>query len=498
MPISKISMNEKQSFRSILKTTGLFGGVEVLKILVNVFQTTIVAVILGPVGIGIQNMFTTMLYMLTSFFGLGLQTSAVREVARANATNDEITISKTIITLRRWINTTAIIGAVFMISFAKPLSQLTFDTPKYSLFIIFLSLALIFTVLSNGQTALIKGLRRLKDLAKVSLCGSIISLIVSIPIFYFWGENGIVPVIIISAFCVLICSYVYAKKVVVKNVDISYKESVVRGKEMVKIGFFLMLSTFLAQLSSYSINGYISHVGNFADVGYYRAGYLITTHYVGLIFTAMGADFLPRLTEANEKANQMSEVVHAQSLVALLIITPLLTFLFPLIKIIISILYSTEFYVIENYISWAALGLLSRLCVWCLSYILLAKGFSVRYFVSELFANLTNVLFCIWGYKWFNIQGLGIAFCLNNIICLLFNYVIVIRSCDFRYNNRFWSRFMLANLLLIVLFLFHRFFNNLWGNIVLLVVSLIVTLYCLKILKKKSEFSLRTFFKKKN
>ena len=51
MPTSKISMNEKQSFRSILKTTGLFGGVEVLKILVNVFQTKIVAVILGPVGI---------------------------------------------------------------------------------------------------------------------------------------------------------------------------------------------------------------------------------------------------------------------------------------------------------------------------------------------------------------------------------------------------------------------------------------------------------------
>jgi O-antigen/teichoic acid export membrane protein len=480
-------MEEKHSYRQIVKTTSLFGGVEILRILVGVIQTKIVAVLLGPAGVGIQNLFNTALNMLTSFFGFGLEISAVKEIAQANVVNDRREISHSIITLRRWVMIMALIGAVFMIIMARPLSRWTFGVNDYAFQFVLLSLALVFTLISNGQIALIKGLRQLKDLAKASILGSLISLIISIPLFYLFKEKAIVPVIITTASCLLGCSFFYARRIVVSKTNISYKESFKKGKEMFRMGIFLMLSSFLMHLTSFIINSFINQNGSLDDVGFYRAGYLITTHYVGLVFAAMGADFLPRLSENNKDNKALSNIVHQQSLVAILIIVPMVAFLFPLAKIIIDIIYSSDFYVIENYISWATISLPFRACIWCLSYLMLAKGLAMKFFYSEVVGKVANVTFCIIGYKLWGITGLGLAFLANSLTSLLFNYWIVHRYCDFTFNRRFLLQLIGYTLVLLGLLTFHLLLNNLEGRILSIIAALVLTFYCLKTLQDKLD-----------
>ena len=486
-------MVDEKSYRQIVKTTGLFGGVEIVRILVGIIQTKVVAVLLGPAGVGIQNLFNTALHMLTSFFGFGLQTSAVREIAQAKGTGDGNVISKTIITLRRWVSCTAVAGAILMIALSSQLSQWTFGTSKYSFEFILLSLALVFTLISNGQIALIKGLRRLKDLAKASLLGSVLSLIVSVPLFYIYGEKAIVPVLIITALSLLCCSWFYARRIRMVKVTISYSESFQKGKEMFKIGFFLMLSSFLMQLASFLINSFITHNGTIDDVGYYRAGFLITAHYVGLIFTAMGADFLPRLSEVNADAGKMRTIVIQQTEVAALIIAPMVALLFPLSRLMINVLYSPDFYVIEPFICWAALGLVARAGVWCLSYLMLANGLSKDFFVSELFGNATNVGLCIWGYYLWGISGLGIAFMLNNLLCLVFNYYLVWIHCKFTYDWGFLCKMLLLNAVIVVMFLVYVIIHNIFVSVA---IALPFCWYCLDNLQNRMGINILKRFKK--
>ena len=50
-------MSEQQSaYRQIIKVTSLFGGVQVINIIVSIIRSKFIAVFLGPVGMGISGL----------------------------------------------------------------------------------------------------------------------------------------------------------------------------------------------------------------------------------------------------------------------------------------------------------------------------------------------------------------------------------------------------------------------------------------------------------
>ena len=52
-------MEKQNSYSHILKYTGLFGGVQVLGILVGLVRNKLVALILGPMGMGLLALFSS-------------------------------------------------------------------------------------------------------------------------------------------------------------------------------------------------------------------------------------------------------------------------------------------------------------------------------------------------------------------------------------------------------------------------------------------------------
>lgn len=54
-----------------------------------------------------------------------------------------------------------------------------------------------FTTLSNGELAILQGVRMLKQLAYSSIIGSLLGLMVGVPLYYYYGYDGIVPAMIV-------------------------------------------------------------------------------------------------------------------------------------------------------------------------------------------------------------------------------------------------------------------------------------------------------------
>ena len=50
---------DKNSYRSILKGTSIFGGVQIFQIAVNLIRGKFVAMFLGPTGMGISSLFNS-------------------------------------------------------------------------------------------------------------------------------------------------------------------------------------------------------------------------------------------------------------------------------------------------------------------------------------------------------------------------------------------------------------------------------------------------------
>ncbi len=180
-------INKRTSYRSIFKATSLFGGVQVYQILVGIVKSKVIAILLGPEGVGLLGLYSSAIDLVKQFTSFGLAQSAVRDVSEASGSGDFQRISKIIIVLRKLVWYTGFLGFTALLFFAPLLSKSTFGNYDYTVPLIFLSVTLLLDQLCAGQKVILQGLRKLKYLAKATVIGSTLGLVVSIPLYYLLG-----------------------------------------------------------------------------------------------------------------------------------------------------------------------------------------------------------------------------------------------------------------------------------------------------------------------
>ncbi|MEI3421301.1 MAG: hypothetical protein V8R91_09785 [Butyricimonas faecihominis] len=77
---------------------------------------------------------------------------------------------------------------------------------------------------SDGQLAILTGMRKLRQLAKASMIGSVVGLLSAVPFYYFFGKNGIVPSLLVTAFSSLFFSSYFVWKIKYDKIKLSIKE----------------------------------------------------------------------------------------------------------------------------------------------------------------------------------------------------------------------------------------------------------------------------------
>lgn len=475
------------SYRSIMKATSLFGGVQVFNIIIAILRSKIIAILLGPAGLGIVGLLnsTTGFVSLLTNFGLG--TSAIRDIAAANESGDEHRISKIVTVFRRLVWITGLLGAVITFVSSSWLSQLTFGNKDYTVAFMWLSCSLLFSQLTSGQKVLLQGMRKLKYLAKANMLGSLIGLLISAPLYYYYRVDGIVPAIVLTAIFLLGITWYFGKKIKIERTAVTAKETIFEGKGMLKMGFMLSLSGLISTGASYIVRIFISNTGGVEDVGLYSAGFAIIGTYVGMVFTAMGTDYYPRLSGVSKDNKKANLLINQQAEIAVLILAPILTVFLIFINWAVIILYSTKFTPVNGLIQWAALGMYFKAVSWAIGFIFLAKGASKLFFWSELVASSYMLLFNILGYKYFGLTGMGFSFLISYILVLIQVYFIAKIKYEFSFSSEFYKIFGIQLLLGITCFAITMFVSSFLAYIIGLPFILISTWYSFKELDKRMD-----------
>jgi O-antigen/teichoic acid export membrane protein len=438
---------EKNSYRQIMKATSLFGGVQFFNIIIQVIRSKVIAVLLGPGGMGVAGLLTATIGMIRTLTNFGLGTSAVRDIATAHESGNEHRINKVITVLRRLVWFTGFLGGILTFIFSPLLSQLSFGNKEYTVAFMWLSCTLLFNQLASGQNVLLQGMRKLQHLAKANMIGAAIGLAVSVPLYYFYGIDGIVPALIISAIFSLVIGWYFARKVEVERIMITSKETIFEGKGMLKMGFMLSLSGFITMGASYIVRIFISNTGGIEDVGLYNAGFAIIGTYVGLVFAAMGTDFYPRLSGVAHNNKKATLLINQQAEIGVLILGPILAVFLIFINWVVIVLYSSKFITVNVMVHWAALGMYFKTASWAIGFILLAKGNSKLFFWSELMANTYMLALNIGGYYFYGLEGLGISFLISYILFFFQVYFIANYKYAFSFNLEFFKIFGIQFLL---------------------------------------------------
>ena len=163
-------MEQQKEYRSIVKATALFGGVQAFQVLLTLVRTKVVALLLGVDGVGLLGMFNNAISMVQSITGLGINQGGVKSLSSAEDPRKAAQIA----TLIRQMSLYAgLLGAVVVLALSPWLSQWSFGTRDFTGAYMWLACTILFDTLTKGELAIFQGFRRLRILAqKEYLTGS--------------------------------------------------------------------------------------------------------------------------------------------------------------------------------------------------------------------------------------------------------------------------------------------------------------------------------------
>ena len=472
-----------KSYGQILKSSTIVGGSSVVNVMVRIVQAKANALLLGPTGVGLIGVFTSITDMTGTLANLGISSSGVRQIAEASGTGDATLIARTITTLRRVALLLGIVGALGLFFFRKWVAESTFKDAGHANDIGMLSLVVLCLAVSGGQAALIQGLRRIGDLARRSIYGVLLGTSLSVTIIYFYRERGIVAALIAIAATGILTSWWYARKIQVEKVDLSWAQMWGETRRLLTLGLAFAASGLMVSGVAYATRMMIVRRFGLPEAGHYQSASALSVVYVGFILQAMGTDFYPRLTAAAKDNALCNRMVNEQAEIGLLLAVPGILATLTFAPLVIAVFYSHEFGPASGVLRWQILGILLRVVSWPLAFIMLAKELKQTFFWTELISNglhlaVTWICLRLWG-----LPGAGIAFFLLYAFYTVLMSILARRITGFRWSeaNKRLGRIMLPAV--VIVFLSFLFLPSVAAMVLGGAISIGIGIYNLKVLR---------------
>lgn len=435
---------EEEGYKTAFKATSLFGGVQLITIIITVLKSKVIALWLGAAGYGLMSLFSSAVQLIYSFTNLGLANSAVKDIAQANNEENKEHLSKTVTAIVRWIIATGILGALVTVILSPWLSRWFFSIDKFTISFIILSVMVLFLGINEGLNSILQGTRNLASLAKTNIYGSLIGFLSSVPLFIIFGNKGIIPAMIISVVFSTLVTYLFVKKIKLVQIKQTLKESILLGSSTVKLGLMMAITATVVTLVEFVVKSFISKTGGVADVGLYQAGWILNAGYLGLVFTAMAKDYFPRLSESISDQKSLKLKINQQAEISILILSPMIVLMLVFLPFLIKLIYSKEFLNIVPMTRWLLIGSLIKAGAWAISFVFLAKGDGKTFLFNELGVNCIVLPIYLIGYHFLGIQGIGFAYILNHTIYFTWVAIVASKKYDFNYSTIFWKLFIIT------------------------------------------------------
>ncbi len=410
--------NTNSSYHHILKYTSLFGSIQALNIFIGLVRNKLVALILGPGGIGLMSLFNSAIALLSNATNLGIATSSVKTLSELYEKGNEEQVKRHVRVIRQWALATAVIG-FFACALAGPLlNNFSFSWGNHVKHFVLLAPTVAMLAITGGETAILKSARRLRNLAKVSVWNVFLALVFTTPIIYFYGQKGIIPTITLITFTQMLLTIRYSHKVFPWSFH--FERSLWgEGLPMIRLGIAFVVAGIFGSGADFLIRASLNNIASLNMLGLYNAGFMMSVTYAGMVFTSMETDYYPRLAAVGHDVQQMSNTVNHQVEVSLLMISPLLVAFSIGAPIIVQLLYSKEFLDVVPMIQITVLAMYLRAMKLPVAYLTLAKGDSWSYLFLEAYSAVVMVIAVVGGYMLFGLPGTGAGLLVTGLIDII-------------------------------------------------------------------------------
>jgi PST family polysaccharide transporter len=372
------------SYHRILKSTSIIGGASFINIAIGVLRTKVLAVLLGPAGVGLASLYTGVMGTASTVATMGLGPVGTRQIAEACSKDD----AHAILVARRalfWATMfLAFTGGLAVWSLRSILAIYTLGSASYSGAVGWLSIGVALSVAGASQAALIQGMRRIGDIARLNVYGSAISTVLGIGLIWRFGNAGLFAFVLIAPLASFVLGHVYVSRLPKVGIEsVTVHELTREWKMLVSLGIAMVGAGLVQQLAQLWIRIDVAKVLGAQSLGQYQAAWTISMQYVTFVLAAMVTDYYPRLTGVIHDHNAARNLVNEQTEIAMLLSAPVFIAVMATAPWVIHLLYAASFTPAIEILRWQVLGDVLKVASWPPGFLILAAGDGRTFFCAE-------------------------------------------------------------------------------------------------------------------
>lgn len=435
----------------VYKALGVFSGTQSIGILCSVIRTKMVALWIGASGVGLFGIYNTAIELISSITQLSMRSSAVRDLAAQPAASAGRRIMETVV--RRWALILGLLGMALTAALSPLLAHIALGDKSLWWAFALLSPVMLLNSVTSGSQAVMQADSDLRTLAKVSVWGAAVALGASVPILYYFRFDGIIPVIVIYSLSSMAATLLLETRKPCPEPMPTTRQTMQLGRGFIRLGAFMTLSGAMVWGATFALMAWLRSIGGETAVGFYQAGTTILVRYAGILFTAIGMEYYPRIAAAAHDRKRLAVYANHETLILIRVALPLAICLIILAPWIVELLFSDEFHEVAPMITAGTVGLVARVASWCLSFMMIVRNDGRVYMATEISSVILFLTFNVIGYHIWGITGLGYAFTAWYLSYL----AIVWAACRIRYGFRFKNRaaaWLLAALVSVIIIAF--------------------------------------------
>ncbi len=445
----------RRLLKAVLKTGSGTAGLLVF----GIVATKIMALVLGPAGIGILSLLRQIRQMALTLGTISGSTALVQGIASRHGSNRDAYI-QTVFCIFLISGIFSCLGIVFYAAEIATLVLDRDDAEAVSL-IRWLALPVFLNVLLVFFSGLLNGYRAIGRLAIVGVVGAFFLALIAYPaaksvengdlLAFVWMMTGSVAAALFAAIYFLW----RGGWLVIKLKNTVHGLKLTAAQHFFSVAGTMLIANIAMTGALLAARAMITHKLGLSSAGIFDVAWTLSMMYVTIITQSFGAYYLPTLSGVSDSSERLHLIGRVFRL-ALLLVTPVVVAVVVLKPLVINLLYSPDFMPSLETIRWMLIGDYFKVMGWVLAFTILAFTDMRTFFWSEvMFAVFLLVGAYVSVMQWGIVEGVGTTFTALYAVYFLFTLIY----CKIRHGFML-SRSMMWNFLVgLALVLVASFYN---------------------------------------
>lgn len=430
------------SSRGLIRSMVVIGSAQAVNISISILRMKMLALLLGPTGVGLLSIYTSLQETVSTAAGLGMRSSGVRQIASVKGEEQALSRVRRVLLAAHMVQGALAMLGVWLLR--VPIAEWLLGNRAYAIEVGLIGLAILLALLAAAQTALLQGLRRIGDLGRVTVLSALVGTVVGLAAVWLFGEAGLIWFVVVQPLATVAIALRYTSRLPQPSTPrLGWFELWEVWKPMAKLGTAFMIGGLATTVTLLLVRGRITQELGMEAAGLFAAAWGITITYVGFLLGAMGADYYPRLTEVINDRPTANRLMNDQAQLGVAIGGPILLLLIGFAPWVITLLYSSDFAPAASLLQWQTAGNVFKVASWALGYSFVAAGRGKIFLLAEINFNVVFLLILWRGLEPFGLMVAGPAFLVAYILYFALVCVLAHTVQGFR-----WQRLSLVLLAL--------------------------------------------------